>query len=214
MSHASSQSVKVAHHFETPEQQYTSAKFGMWLFLAQEVLFFSGLFLAYAVYRYFYPETFLHAHEYLSVPLGALNTIILLSSSLTMALGVRAAQTSNQKQLLIQLTFTLLFALAFLVVKYIEYSHKFHLGIFPGKYYTFEDIEGLPHLFFGIYFVLTGLHGLHVLVGMGVILWMIVRSAKGEFNSNYFTPVENVGLYWHLVDMIWIFLFPLLYLVR
>ena len=207
--------IKIAHHFESPSQQYDAAKFGMWLFIAQEVLFFSGLFLAYAVFRYFYPETFLHAHEFLSVPLGAFNTVILLTSSLTMALAVRAAQTSHQKQLVIQLGFTFLLATGFLVVKYFEYTHKFHMGIYPGKYYTFEGIkDGYPHIFFGIYYVLTGLHGLHVLIGMGLIAWIWMKGLRGEFHSKNFTTVENVGLYWHLVDMVWIFLFPLLYLVR
>jgi cytochrome c oxidase subunit 3 len=212
MSHTSHS--ELAHHFENMEQQHAAGKLGMWLFLGQEVLFFSGLFLAYAIYRFLYPETFLHAHEFLSIPMGALNTVILLTSSLTMALGVRAAQTSNQRQLLMQLALTFLLAAGFLVVKYFEYTHKFHMGIFPGKFFSHQGMDGMPHLFFGIYFVLTGLHGLHVLAGMGVIAWAWVRSSKGEFHAGNFTFVENVGLYWHLVDMIWIFLFPLLYLVR
>ena len=215
MNPPSSSAAPIAHHFETAQQQFDSAKFGMWLFIAQEVLFFSGLFLAYAVFRYFYPETFLNAHEHLDVSMGALNTVILLTSSLTMALGVRAAQTGHSKQLSIYLVLTFLLATGFLVVKYFEYTHKFHLGIFPGKFYSFEGLkDAQAHIFFGIYFVLTGLHGLHVLVGMGLIFWIWLKSLKKEFHPGNFVLVENIGLYWHLVDMIWIFLFPLLYLVR
>lgn len=201
-------------HFHSPSQQSSAAKLGMWIFLAQEILFFGGLFMAYAFVRYFYPETMLAAHEHLSVPMGALNTLILLTSSLTMALGVRAAQTGNQKQLQIQLILTILLALAFMVVKGFEYTHKFHEGFFPGKYYAGTGIEGSPHIFFGLYFTMTGLHALHVLVGVGVLAWIYIRAKKGEFGPNYYTPVETAGLYWHLVDLIWIFLFPLLYLVR
>ncbi len=193
----------------------SAAKMGMWLFLAQEVLFFSGVFLAYAVYRYFYPETFLRAHEFLSVPLGGLNTLVLITSSLTMALAVRAAHTSNRRALIVNLSMTSGFAFVFLAVKSVEYSHKFHEGMLPGKFYAaHEHIEGLPHLFFGIYFIMTGLHAIHVIAGIIVLIWILRRGVRGEFDENYYTPVENVGLYWHLVDVIWIFLFPLLYLVR
>ncbi|MBZ0273262.1 cytochrome c oxidase subunit 3 family protein [bacterium] len=205
----------LAHHFHTVHQQESAAKLGMWLFLAQELLFFSGLFLAYAAYRYFYPGTFLQAHEHLSVPMGATNTVVLITSSLTMALGVRAAQMSDNKALSRNLILTMLFACTFLVIKYFEYSAKFEHGLLPGKFYSsHEQIAGQPQIFFGIYFVLTGLHGIHVLVGIGVIAWIWLRARKGEFHGKYYTPVENVGLYWHLVDVIWIFLFPLLYLVR
>lgn len=204
----------LAHHFQSVAQQTAASKMGMWLFLGQEILFFSGLFLAYAAFRYFYPETFLHAHEYLNVPMGAFNTFVLITSSLTMALAVRAAQTDNRRHLVVNLILTIVFACVFLVVKYFEYSHKFHAGLLPGKYFTAGGIDGLPHVFFGIYFVMTGLHGLHVLVGIGVLAWILVRAQRGEFNHAYYTPVENVGLYWHLVDLIWIFLFPLLYLVK
>ncbi|MCZ7587026.1 MAG: cytochrome c oxidase subunit 3 family protein [Deltaproteobacteria bacterium] len=202
------------HHFYTVEQQASAAKFGMWLFLAQEILFFSGLFLAYAAYRFFYPDTFLHAHEHLSVPMGATNTVVLITSSLTMALGVRAAQMGERKKTVGYLAATILFACVFLVIKYFEYSHKFHDGLLPGKYFSHLGMEGEPQIFFGIYFVLTGLHGLHVLVGIGVLLWVMILAQKGRFSPDYYSPVENVGLYWHLVDLIWIFLFPLLYLVR
>ncbi len=204
----------LAHHFVSTGQQASAAKMGMWLFLGQEILFFSGLFLAYAAYRYFYPETFLHAHEYLNVPMGAFNTFVLITSSLTMALAVRAAQLSQKRALVVNLILTIAFAFVFLVVKYFEYSHKFHAGLLPGKYFSAGGIDGVPHIFFGIYFVMTGLHGLHVIAGIIVLAWILRRSVKGEFSHRYYTPVENVGLYWHLVDLIWIFLFPLLYLVK
>ena len=217
------------HHFVSAEQQASAAKLGMWIFLVTEILMFSGLFVAYTAARYFYPGTFLHSHEYLSVQAGAINTFFLITSSLTMAIAVRAAQTSNQKALVINLLFTLAFAAAFMVVKYIEYTHKFHDCLLPGPYFNVPNFStascsehaahllaagGQPQLFFGIYFAMTGLHGLHVLIGMGLIVWLILISRSGRFSSEYYTPVENVGLYWHLVDLIWIFLFPLLYLVR
>jgi cytochrome c oxidase subunit 3 len=203
------------HHFADMAQQKAAAKLGMWIFLATEVLFFGGLFMAYGAFRYLYPGTFLAAHAYLSVPMGGLNTAVLITSSLTMALAVRAAQVGDRKQLPRLLLVTLLLAGVFLVVKYIEYHHKFELGLLPGRYYHAETlIPGLPHIFFGIYFIMTGLHGLHVIAGMVVIGWILVRSLQGRYTPGYHTPVENVGLYWHLVDLIWIFLFPLLYLVK
>src|SRR5262249_51004994 len=139
---------------------------------------------------------------------------VLILSSLTMALGVRSASMGNNKQTFWLLTATFALAGVFLVVKYFEYSHKFHVGTLPGKWYTYT---GLPYdnakIFFAFYFCLTGLHGIHVLAGMVVIFWLMLRARKNEFSAQYFTPVECVGLYWHLVDLVWIFLFPLLYLV-
>lgn len=223
----------LAHHFHSEKQQTDAAKLGMWLFLAQEVLFFGGLFAAYAAMRWFYPETFLHAHEELSTPMGALNTIILLTSSLTMALAVRAASLSQRGWLVLNLILTLGFAFAFLVVKYFEYGHKFHECLLPGKYFcgwvaaasscdmvhcahaaALKAMGGRPEIFFGIYFVMTGLHAIHVIAGIIVIGWILQRSLRGDFHSRYYDPVENVGLYWHVVDLVWIFLFPLLYLVK
>jgi cytochrome c oxidase subunit 3 len=215
-SHEHGHSPFLQHHFYTMSQQASSAKLGMWLFLAQEVLFFSALFTAYFVFRSLYPETYEAAHYQLNATLGGVNTIVLLTSSLTMALAVRAAQTNNQKWTVINLSLTIAFAFAFLVVKYFEYSHKIHLGLLPGAAYSYAGpaIPGAPQLFFALYFCMTGLHGIHVVAGIFVLSWILWRSAKGHFNSEYFTPVENVGLYWHLVDLVWIFLFPLLYLVK
>jgi cytochrome c oxidase subunit 3 len=204
-----------AAHFATATQQRDASKLGMWIFLATEVLFFGGLFMAYGAMRFLYPGTFLAAHHYLSVPLGGLNTMVLITSSLTMALAVRAAQVGDRKTLPRMLLVTVLLAGVFLVVKYVEYHHKFELGLLPGKYYHSEIvIPGLPHVFFGVYFVMTGLHGIHVIAGMLVIGWLMMRSLRRSRPPVSFSFVENVGLYWHLVDLIWIFLFPLLYLVK
>lgn len=371
----------LAHHFDTPEQQFDSAKLGMWIFLATEVLMFGGLFCAYAVYRYNNPEVFRYSEHHLNTALGTTNTVVLLASSLTMALAVRAAQLGQQTQLKLLLAFTLLGGVGFMVIKTIEYSEKFSHGLYPGRWNVYDKqqneegyieyfaehhgttehleeeqevptlgTEGLslvdegqggdepqhavgdpanvehgpeaiggadtdphatqrgneplgdtipadqrsaaddqsevvdsgrqspaqnldppagerlaslgpsyvdPHLgtgdaalirpafntprglslerpdahavieytdlsiksqsnvkaFFNIYFVMTGLHGIHVLIGMGLIGWVYVKAAAGTFGPAYFTPVDVVGLYWHLVDLIWIFLFPLLYLI-
>ena len=210
-------SFPLAHHFHAPQQQIESAKLGMWLFLATEILLFGGLFCAYAIYRSLHPEVFYNAHHYLDVKWGALNTIVLLFSSLTVALSIRAAQTNQQGLMKGYLVATLACAMVFLVVKYIEYSHKFHVGLLPGGHFTAAG-EHIPnpdqlHIFFGIYFLMTGLHGIHVVIGMIVLGWVLVRSMKGEFGPHYYTPLELGGLYWHLVDLIWIFLFPLLYLI-
>lgn len=202
------------HHFSEPIQQAESAKLGMWIFLLTEILLFGGLFCAYTIFRSWNPDMFYNAHKYLDVSLGAINTVVLISSSVTMALAIRALQINNKKQALILLASTLVLASIFLVVKYFEYSHKFHLGQLPGKYYTFIGVEGTdPHIFFSIYFAMTGLHGIHVLAGMATITWIIIRTTRNHFSAEYYTPVEMTGLYWHLVDLIWIFLFPLLYLI-
>lgn len=208
----------VAHHFYDGHQESSSAKLGMWLFLVTEVLLFSGLFVAYTVIKTLNPEMWAEASKTLDVSLGTVNTIVLISSSFTVALAVRAAQTNKNgeknKQIVGLLVFTILCAAAFMVVKYFEYSHKFHVGTLPGPFYSYTGLEGAnPHLFFGIYFLMTGLHGIHVLLGIGVLTWITVRAAKGHFYEDYYTPVELGGLYWHLVDLIWIYLFPLLYLV-
>ncbi len=202
------------HHFADSQQQAESAKLGMWLFLVTEILLFGGLFCAYAVFRSWYPDMFYNAHLQLNWVLGGTNTLVLITSSVTMALSIRSIQMNNSRAAMINLVITLLLAGVFLVIKYFEYSHKFHLGQLPGKFYTFEGIEGTnPHVFFSVYFMMTGLHGFHVLGGMGVIGWLILRTRRGQFSSSYYTPVELTGLYWHLVDLIWIFLFPLLYLI-
>lgn len=210
----------LAHHFHDMEQQNAANKFGMWLFLVQEILFFGGLFMAYITFRYLYPDTWLTAAEQLDKMWGGINTVVLLTSSLTMALAVRAAQTDDMKKLKMHLLLTIGGAFGFLIIKYIEYSHKLHVGLLPGSSFSGEELTGAsaadfaPQIFFGVYFMMTGVHGLHVVIGIGVIFWLFLRARRGDFNSENYSAVENVGLYWHLVDLIWIFLFPLLYLVR
>ena len=202
------------HYFVSSQQQFDAAKLGMWLFLVTEILLFSGMFVAYAVYRVWYPEVFAAASTELNPWLGGINTVVLLASSLTVALAIHAAQTDERKALTRFLIITVLLAGVFLVVKYFEYTHKFHLGIFPGDHFAYAELDQ-PYvpIFFSIYYVMTGIHGVHVLVGMGVLSWLAWRSYRGHFSSTYYTPVELSGLYWHLVDIIWIFLFPLLYLI-
>jgi cytochrome c oxidase subunit 3 len=264
----------LAHHFDTPQQQFTSAKLGMWAFLLTEVLFFSGLFCAYAVYRRNYPEVFYDGHHFLNTTLGAVNTVVLLFSSLTMAIAVRCAQLNQRIGLITCLGITLLCAFIFLGIKYTEYKVKWDHHMVPGqakleaafgiagegdhggqlapgqppprgfqpgehgrqyiedKLRKADKKEGLRPpsetvyqaqldqrtkmlgSFFGIYFSLTGLHAIHVICGIIAITWLLVRAIKRHFNEQYYDAVDCVGLYWHLVDLIWIYLFPLLYLIH
>jgi cytochrome c oxidase subunit III len=281
----------LAHHFDNMQQQFEAGKLGMWLFLATEVLLFAGLFCAYTVYRYLHPEVFEHASGFLDTPLGATNTAVLLASSFSAALAVRAAQLKNRKLLVSMLIVTILGACGFLVIKYIEYKAKFHhhtlwgmefdprnesleahdkgrkkleaiieaakptadapllgdsLGDYkapvPGSDLVAAANVAVPptataasvakpdrakaeaiaeheakvrnvHVFFGIYFCMTGLHGIHVVIGMIVLIWLLIRANRGDFDEGYYLPVDLGALYWHLVDLIWIFLFPLLYLI-
>ena len=314
----------LAHHFDTPQQQFDAGKLGMWLFLVTEALFFGGLFVAYAVYRSNHPEVFLDAHKYLDKVLGGFNTIVLLFSSLTMAWGVRCAQLGQRRGLVCCLTLTLACASLFLGVKAVEYTHKWELGLYwgsafapladdalhgahesgpwlgylclpaalaaavyglrtlisllrgrrpaaavafcltltalafflgvgagkaipllagppaadsgstvhavvhqprdqsalpPAEQLVISDPEAasgisLTAIFFSIYYVMTGLHVVHILAGMGVLAWLLGRAVRGDFGERYFSPVDFTGLYWHLVDLIWIYLFPLLYLIH
>lgn len=210
----------VQHHFVDSDQQFSSAKLGMWVFLVNELLFFGGLFCAYIIFRAWYPDLFTQASEFLDKTMGGINTVVLIASSMTVAFAIRNAQTNNITWLKRNLLFTIILACVFLVIKYFEYTHKFHLGLAPGSFWhpTAEVLEILDHpkanLFFSIYYMMTGVHALHVIIGIGLMIWMYVRASKNEFNSEYFTPVEITGLYWHLVDLIWIFLFPLLYLIE
>lgn len=288
----------LAHHFDTPEQQAQTGKLGMWVFLGTEILMFGGLFCAYSVYRHNHPEVFEYAHQYLNKTLGAINTLVLITSSLTMAWGVRASQLGQKKTLISMLILTLIGAAGFMVIKSIEYTSKWNEKIFIGDKInlfaadnaetknkakvedlehevlhapeeskpvppvltsetpepadpnfggvdqakivppnvtpagmvsadhstaaegplTYEQLDPIQrhrvYTFFAIYFCMTGLHGVHVLVGMGLITWLTIRAMRNEFGPTYFTPVDLIGLYWHLVDLIWIFLFPLLYLIH
>lgn len=214
--------VWLAHHFDTPAQQFDTAKIGMWAFLVQELLFFSGLFVAYGVYRNWYPEMFKAAAHQLNKEMGATNTVVLLFSSLTIALAVRYAQVGNKKVTGNLILVTIGCACMFLVIKFFEYKHKFEGGLLPGRLFhphTEHLVHGAPALpdnagsFFSIYFMMTGVHGVHVLIGIGVLIWIWIRNQRGDFSKEYFTPVDIVALYWHLVDLVWIYLFPLLYLI-
>jgi len=291
----------LAHHFETMSQQYDTGKLGMWIFLSTEILMFGGLFCAYAVYRANNPDVFAFAHKQLDTTLGAINTVILIASSLTMAWAVRAAQLGQKTILMWCLALSLLGGFGFLAIKTIEYTKKYNHHLWVGtanKYHPKHESETAPggpghneradvragavtpattkagptipdaqgpmidrsvvpapligpdgvnpavlaegreiadadkahagmqhedlaafdkgrvHIFFQIYYLMTGLHGLHVVIGMGLMIWLLVRASKNEFGPRYFIPVDLVGLYWHLVDLIWIFLFPLLYLIH
>jgi cytochrome c oxidase subunit 3 len=204
-----------AHHFDSADTQFDANKLGVWLFLVTEILLFGGLFCGFAIFRSWYLPAFVEGHHMLDWKMGSINTVVLITSSLTMALAVRAAQTNKKQQSMTLLLVTLACACIFLVVKFFEYRHKFHDGLLPGKY--FNPTEPFAHkeaaLYFTLYFMMTGIHGVHVLIGMGLITWITIRTARGQFSQRYYSPVENVGLYWHLVDLVWIYLFPLLYLI-
>ena len=203
-----------AHHFKDGLAEFEACKQGMWIFLVTEVLFFAGMFVAYAVLRVFYPEMMKDVHHLLDWKMGALNTVILICSSLSMALAVSAAQRGENKKVISQLWLTLAFASGFLVVKFFEYAHKIHEKMLPGSLYGYEELKvAKAPLFFSVYFVMTGIHGVHVIIGMVLMFWLMRKAARNEFNPQYFTPVEMIGLYWHFVDLVWIYLFPLLYLV-
>ena len=275
----------LAHHFETPAQQYQSARLGMWVFLVTEILFFGGLFCAYAVYRANHPEIFIFGHHFLDKGLGAFNTVVLICSSLTIAWAVRAAQLKQIRMLKLMISLTLLCAFTFLGVKYVEYSHKWHAGLLWARSYApqahhgdgdhgaapetvpMESTAGASaagaaaapvqpapataatpehsniapaatgpsglatgeagqsadaivaepanaQTFFSIYFLMTGLHGIHVLGGIGAMFWLLYCARRGDFDTGHFTRVDMVALYWHLVDLIWIYLFLLLYLIH
>ena len=202
------------HHFADKAQQFDTSKLGMWLFLATEILLFGGLFVGYGMMQNKHSEAFVSAHHHLDWKLGFLNTVVLLCSSFTMVMAVWAAQNNKRKQLVNYLLITIGFAAAFMVVKYFEYAHKIHDGLLPGRFFSYQG-EQVPNefIFFSFYFMMTGLHGIHILGGIGLLSWLTWRASKGEFSSEYYTPVDLVGLYWHLVDLIWIYLFPLLYLL-
>lgn len=204
----------VPHHFNSAAQAFEASKLGMWLFLVTEILLFGGLFVVYIVFRGLYPEMFHEASHHLNKIMGAVNTVVLICSSFTMAMAVDRTRQNNSNKANQYLIVTLLFAALFLVIKYFEYSHKIHEGLLPAGLFTYEGIEHVKTpLFFSLYFMMTGLHGVHVLVGMGLISWVLWRSNQGHFSAEYYTPVDLVGIYWHLVDLIWIYLFPLLYLI-
>ena len=204
----------VASFFESATQQRSAANLGMWLFIGQEILFFSGLFMAYIAYRWLYPDTWLSGADALNKTMGTANTVVLLTSSLTMVLAIRELQVDRIRASIRYILATVVLGVVFLGVKSVEYAHKFEEGILPGLHYSGESVEGMAGLFFGIYFALTGLHALHVIIGLGLLVWLARRTHLGLVTSENDSLAENIGLYWHLVDLVWIFLFPMLYLVR
>jgi len=214
---------RLAHQFEDLEQQRTSATLGMWTFLATEVMFFGGLFAGFTIYRFTDPTAFALACRELLVVAGTINTAVLLTSSLTMALAVHAGQVGNAKGQVRYLLLTMLLATAFLSIKAFEYYKEYEHHLVPGLNFTTSHLQipagATPHvinqteLFFVFYFFMTGLHATHMVIGIGLMIWMAILAHRGRFTREYHTPLELTGLYWHFVDLVWVFLFPLLYLI-
>jgi cytochrome c oxidase subunit III len=209
------------HHFDDMHQQFDSATFGMWVFLLTEIMFFGGMFGAYTVYRSMYPEAFAATSNFMNPAFGAANTAVLIVSSLTMALAVRAAHLGQQKILQIMLVLTMIFGTAFLVIKGFEYHEHWvdmKVPLFPG-HWAWDGPLAPPQfahqaqILFCFYFFMTGFHAIHMVVGLGIMTTILLMARKGSFGPTYYTPVEVSGLYWHFVDIVWIFLFPLLYLI-
>ena len=206
---------KLQHHFDDMGQQAEASTLGMWVFLVTEIMFFGGLFMAYLVYRTASPEAFREASHHLNVVYGTINTAVLICSSLTMAFAVRSAQTSQPARTQVQwLLLTMFLGAVFLGIKVIEYGEKFRDHIVPGPYFQWEGLYPKPaEQFYSLYFAMTGLHALHMIIGCGLFGGLTWLAWKGRYSPGYYTPIENAGLYWHLVDIIWIYLFPLLYLI-
>ena len=220
---------RLRHHFDTLGQQKAAASLGMWVFIAQEIMFFGGMFTAYLIYRMWYPAGYAAASNELDLTLGGINTAVLIASSLTVAMAVHSAQEGKQRQIVGFLAATLVLGVVFLVIKYFEYEAKFHLHeahhaaaqirLFPRVGWFHVDGELAPiasqiRIFMILYFALTGMHALHMIIGIALLLAIMNMARKGAFTPRWYTPVEMFGLYWHFVDIIWIFLFPLLYLVN
>ena len=205
---------RLAHHFPDMKTQEHAARMGMWLFLSTEILLFAVLFTAYALYRFLFPMGFEEASKLAHVTMGATNTVVLITSSLTVALAIHHARKGENRKVVGLLAVTIAFGAVFMVLKGFEYYHHWLVGQLPGRFYHYAGVTGPGvSMYFTVYFLMTGLHGLHVLIGMGLLTWVAVRASRGHFGPAYSTPVELSGLYWHLIDLIWIFLFPLLYLV-
>jgi cytochrome c oxidase subunit 3 len=197
------------------EQQREAGSIGMWVFIAQEIMFFGGLFFAYTLYRTKFPEAFAAASNHLNLTMGAINTVVLICSSLTMALAVYFAQVGKRRMQITYLTLTIILGVTFLGIKAVEYAEKFRDHLIPGFDFKWTG-HGEPRqveMFYWIYFAMTGLHALHMIIGIGVIAFLIYMAWRSRFSPEYHAPVELTGLYWHFVDIIWIFLFPLLYLL-
>lgn len=202
------------HHVQTPQESLELNRLGLWVFLASEVMFFGGIFAVYIIYRYLFPQAFAEASKYLDVTLGSINTAVLLTSSLTMALAVNAIQNGKQRRLVIFLVITIFLGLVFLGIKGLEYVHKINEGLFPGAMFVYEGTQPLQaRVFFSLYFGMTGLHAVHMIIGILVMAILAFLAWRGRFSIESYVPVELTGLYWHFVDIVWIFLFPLLYLI-
>jgi len=207
-------SAALLHHFDSPEQQKTASTLGMWLFLVTEIMFFGGMFTCYIVYRTFYPTAFAAASHELDITMGAINTAVLICSSLTMVLAVSAAQMGQRKSTVAFLILTIALGAVFLGIKAVEYHEKFVHHHVPGPSFHFDGPDPAnAQLFFSIYFAMTGVHALHMVIGIVLLAILAVRAQRGIFTTEYYTPIDMTGLYWHFVDIVWIFLFPLLYLL-
>jgi cytochrome c oxidase subunit 3 len=222
------------HHFESVEQQADTTNFAMWLFLLTEIMFFGGLFTAYLIYRNWYYPAFVAGSHQLSIPLGSVNTLLLITSSFTMAMGVWCAETRRKSGLVLCLVLTFILGLGFLGIKTVEYGEKIEKHHVPGAHYSLQsfldpdsdkeareagdkplalDMARKTEAYFSLYFVMTGMHAVHMIIGIAILAFMIFRAQAGAYTTGHVTFVENFGLYWHFVDIIWIFLFPLLYLI-
>jgi cytochrome c oxidase subunit III len=213
------ETLALREQFDTEEQQKDASTLGMWVFLITEIMFFGGMFLAYTIYRSTFPVVFGLASSSLNLPIGATNTCVLLLSSFTMVMAVRAAQLGQKRMIIFFLIITMLFGFAFLGIKAYEWTEKFEEHHVPAQAsfhldgLTGPDQQGHAKLFFSLYFAMTGLHALHMVVGVGILTFIIFQTARGTYSAKYFTPVDIAGLYWHFVDIVWIFLFPLFYLI-
>ena len=203
------------HHFDNTEQQLESSTLGMWVFLLTEVMFFGGMFGGYTVYRNLYPDAFASTSHFMNVAIGAFNTGVLICSSFTMVLAVRSAQLGLKKMLVLFLLLTLLLGCVFLGLKYVEYHEKWVDHHVPGPGFHYDDARYArqAQILFFLYFAMTGMHAIHMVVGAGLLTTLIVMALRNRFSAAWYTPVEMIGLYWHFVDIVWIFLFPLLYLI-
>jgi cytochrome c oxidase subunit 3 len=214
---------ELRHHFVDAEQQRDAASLGMWLFLATEIMFFGGMFCAYLIYRFWYYNEFAAGSRSLNIWLGTINTAVLICSSLTVALGVRAAQIGQRKLLVILLLLTIVFGLAFLGIKGVEWYQKFEEHHIPGRSFNADDlVKAYPQIhidqqheqiYFSLYFAMTGLHALHMIIGVGIFIFLTYYAWKGRYTPKYYTPVEIGGLYWHFVDIVWVIIFTVVYLI-
>jgi cytochrome c oxidase subunit 3 len=205
---------ELRHHFENMEQQSGASSMGMWVFLITEIMFFGGMFMAYLAYRYEYFQAWQEGSQHMDFWIGTVNTAVLICSSLTMVLAVLAIQQGRRRLTSVMLSVTLCFAIAFLVLKGMEYHGHWLAHEFPGPSFHFAGIDPRHvEMFFVLYFVMTGFHALHVLIGIGLVSTILYMNERGHFSADYHNPVENVGLYWHFVDLVWIYLYPLLYLI-